>query len=548
MDPGTSVLVLDAGTTIAGTHTVHDLVLRGGAHTVGAGLPTAGGLLTLEDGTVDGGTLGAAGDVTQAAAFDGGSGTLVVTGAANQTFTGAATIGTGDLPDVDIAKSGGTLTLSGTIRLSDADWTHITGAVIPGASLVVFSGTSTVSADGMSFFDLTVNGGTTTLAEDLFVGGDLTVLAGALDGGGQTASVAGDVTVDGAIAADTMSLRMNGTAPQNLGGAAADIGLVDLVVDNAAGVAQATTVMVSGTLTLNGPLDFSGETLGIANPIAGTPASLVGDAASSLEVFGTGAGIVIPAGLSALANLILDNPNGAALAGPMTIGQGLVLTDGIIEVRPWVLTVGPAGVVTRVAGHVDGSLEKTVPIGSAVTVDFEIGDATTYAPVNVTFGMVVWSSTLTVVTVAGEHPNLATSFIRPTADVNRWWRVTNGGVLFDSADMTLHWAPSDVDPGADSAAFVVGKWDAGWTMPAVSNPTPTDITAVGLTSFSAFAVGELEDGDLPDTSGDDDSGTPALDLGLRAGVVSAVLLGLVGIVIVLTRRARPEPRTARDDG
>lgn len=535
LNPGTSILVLDAGTTLAGSHILNDVVLRGGGHTVGAGMPTVGGLLTLENGTIVGGTLGAAGDVTQAAAFDGGTGLLTFTGAANQTFTGSATVSTGDLPDVNIEKPGGTFSLAGTIRLTSADWTHAAGAVNPGTSVVVFSGTSSVGAAGMTFFDMTVNGGTTTLAEDLFVVGDLTVSAGTLDGGGHTATIAGDLFVDGAIAADTLNLVLNGLAPQSVGGAGASIDVVDLDVNNTAGVTQGTTAMVSGTMTLNGPLDFSGETLGIANPIGGTPANLVGDPASSLEVFGTGAGIVIPSGISALANLTLENPNGVSLAGPMTIGQGLFLTDGIVEARPWVLTIGPGGTVTRTSGHVDGSLRKTAPLGSAVTVTFEIGDEATYAPAIVTFGAVLSSSTLTAVTTGGEHPNLGSSVISPSADVNRWWRVTNGGVVFDSADVMLGWAPSDVDPGADPAAFAVGRLVAGWTLPVVSNPTPTTIIAVGLTSFSDFAVGELENGDMPDTAGADRD-RPTADPALRAAVIAAVLLGLVAIGAGLTRR------------
>jgi hypothetical protein len=58
--------------------------------------------------------------------------------------------------------------------------------------------------------------------------------------------------------------------------------------------------------------------------------------------------------------------------------------------------------------------------------------------------------------------------------------------------------------------------------------------AYNLTSFSEFAVGELEEDDpLPDTAG----GLGAqMDLGLRAVLVSLGLLGLVALVAGLTRR------------
>ena len=189
----------------------------------------------------------------------------------------------------------------------------------------------------MAFFDLQVTGGTVTLLGDVNVGGDLWVSGGTLDLAGMTATVDGDVTVDGAVAG-TGNLVLGGVVPQTLGGAAATIGLHDLTADNPTGVTTATEVQVAGTLTLLGPLSFSGQTLGIANPIAGTPTNLTGDAASTLEIFGSGAGIVIPASLPVLANLLVDNPNGAALAGPITIGQTLTLADGILRSRPWVLT------------------------------------------------------------------------------------------------------------------------------------------------------------------------------------------------------------------
>ncbi len=287
VDAGTSLLVLEAGTTISGSHTLHDIHLRGGAHTVGAGMPTAGGTLTLEDGTVDGGTLGAAGAITQLVTFDGGSGTLVVVGAADQTFTGASIVWSGDLPNIDVDKTAGTLTLAGTLRLDGANWVHTGGAVDAAASTVVFSGTSGIGAPGMAFNDLTVNGGVTTLSADLDVDDELLVMsASTLDAAGFTVAAGGDMTVDGSFAAGGGALLLDGAVPQTLGGASAAIGLFDLTTSNPAGVSLDLDVQVDGTLTLNGPIDFGGQLLGIANPIAGTPTNLTGNPASALEVFG----------------------------------------------------------------------------------------------------------------------------------------------------------------------------------------------------------------------------------------------------------------------
>jgi hypothetical protein len=503
-------------------------------------VPTAGGTLTLDNGTIDGGTFGAAGPIDQLSTFDGGSGTLEINGATDQTFTGSATLALGDLPNVVIDKSGGTLFLVGTLRMSGASWTHIGGAVDAGTSLVVFAGTNSLAAAGMSFNDLTVNGGTTTLSEDLNVLGDLVVAAGTLNGAGMTITVGGDVTVDGAFTPGTGMLVMNGVAPQILGGAAASIGLYDFTVNNAAGVTITTDVSVAGSLTLNGPLDISGQTLGIANPIVGTPTDLTGDPLSSLVVSGTGSGIVIPSSLPVLANLTLDNPNGAALAGPMTIGTLLTLTDGVLDAGVWVVVIDPAASVARTAGHVSGELRKTIPLGAGVASTFEIGDATTYAPVSLLFGVVSASGTITASTTPGEHPSIGSSVINPARDVNRWWSLVNGGTTFDALTATFTFDPADVDPGASTAAFVVAKWDGAWALPVSGAALPTSITAFGMTSLSEFAVGEVESADLPDTAQGVAIPAPAVFL-------ASLLAGLMVLAGLAVPSMRARHRTAPVD-
>ena len=528
MDPGTSTVYFDTTVTITGTHSLYNVYLSGGAHTVtGGDTLTALGTLTLDNGTINGGTIAAAGDLAQLSTFDGGTGLLRVIGTGNQTFDGFATIGAGNLPAFEIEKPSGILTLSGTIRTTN-DWTHISGTLDPDASLVVFSTGLTIDAAGMTFADIQVTSGTAALASDLNVGGNLFVSGGTLNAAGTTVTVGGDVTIDGAFTPGTGLLDMNGVAPQTLGGAAASISLYDFSVNNAAGVTITTDVSVAGTLTLNGPLDISGQTLGIANAIAGTPTDLTGDPLSSLVVSGTGAGIVIPSSLPVLANLTLDNPNGAALAAPLTIGSLLTLTDGVLDAGAWVVVIDPAASVARTAGHVSGALQKTIPLGAGVAVTFEIGDATTYAPVSLLFGMVSGSGTITASTTAGEHPNIGSSVIDPAQDVNRWWSLVNSGVVFDTLDATFTFDPADVDPGASTAAFVVAKWDGAWVLPASGAALPTSITAFGMTSLSEFAVGEVESGDLPDTA----QGTP---IGLGTLLIG---VGLLGLVVFVMRRTR----------
>ena len=524
VDPGSSLVVFDSGTTISGTHTLHDVLITGGAHTIGSGTPTAGGTLTLDNGTIDGGTFGAAGDIVQLPTFDGGTGTLEVNGAGAQTFTGSATLTAGNLPDVRI-DAGGLLTLIGTIRTTN-DWTYVGGGVNPGSSLVVLAGTLTVDSGAMSFNDLTVNGGATSLASDLDVNRDLTIAAGTLNGGLATLHVGGNVTVDGTFVAGMSELIMDGGTPQVIGGAAPGIGLYGLTVTSGAGTTLTNATAVAGTLTLLGPLDFSGQTLSIANALAGTPTNLGGNAASSLIISGNGVGIVIPSSLPILANLTIDNANGAAVSDDLTVGTLLSLTDGVLDSGTHVTIVSPGGSVSRTSGHVAGALRKTIPtdVGLSITL-FEIGDLSVYAPVSLTFNTVTTSGTITASTTAGEHPAIGASVIDPAADVNRWWQIVNEGTVFSTVDARFTWDLSDVDPGANPANFVVVKWDGSWALPPSGGATGTTIVAYGMTSFSEFAVGEvLDEGDgLPDTAQRNDPDR----------VPRIVLLEVLGAMILL---------------
>ncbi|HLE58275.1 MAG TPA: hypothetical protein VJA85_01370 [Candidatus Limnocylindria bacterium] len=516
IDAGTSTIYFDSTVTITGTHSLYNVYLSGGAHTVAGGdTLTALGTLTLDNGTISGGTMAAAGDITQLSTFNGGTGRLAIIGAADQTFIGSATTTAGTLPDLEINKVGGTLTLSGTIRTT-RDWTHLAGAVDPDSSTVVLAGTLSVDAGGMAYADLLVTAGTAMLADDL-TAADLAVTAGTLAIGPYAVLASGDVTVDGGLTVTTGMLVMNGLTGQTLGGAAA-IGLHDLTISDPAGVIQTTSVAVAGTLDLGGPLTFAGQSLTITHAITGAPDSLAGDALSTLIISGTGSGIVIPSSLASLLDLAITNANGAALAGPLTVMGTLTLGGGNLDAGSDVLSIGTAGGVNRTAGQVIGALQKWVPIGLGVSLTFEIGDAATYTPISATFGAVWVNGQLTASTMPGEHPSVATSPIDPAADVNRWWTLINAGVAFDTVDATFTFAPADLDAPAQTGQFIVVKWDGSWATPASGGNTATTITASGMSSFSEFAVGE-----------------PAADLTVsKDGPASAIAGDPAGIDYVLT--------------
>jgi len=202
------------------------------------------GDVALTDGSIAGsGAVEARANVTQASTYDGGLGNLWISGSGDQTFTGSATAIAGDLPNVTINKSAGTLTLAGTLRIVAANWTYVTGAVDPGTSTVIFTGVLTVTGShtltNVEFQGAgikTVAAGTTLTA-----GGTLTLTDGDINTG--TLAAQGDITQASTFDGETGTLLINGTGNQTFIGTAI------------AGVTDLTNVVInkpSGTLTLGG--------------------------------------------------------------------------------------------------------------------------------------------------------------------------------------------------------------------------------------------------------------------------------------------------------
>ncbi len=518
LDPAASTVVFAATLTISGDHRLANVTFSGAnrIYTL-AGTTTLGvdGLLTLTDGSINTGRVSARGDISQASTFDGGTGSLLIDGSAGQTFTGSATTAAGSLPAVTINKPSGSLTLAGTIRTT-TNWTYLGGILDPGASTVVFAG-GTVTSVGMAFHDVTINGGTTTLGSamtmdhdlvvnagtlttsvagyGLAVAGRLTVL-GTLTANSSAITVGGDLTVSGTFVAGSSLVALVGAGGQTIAGV---VGLTfhDLTANDPVGVSLATDIVVDGVLDLPAGLTVGAHRLTVRNPIAGIPTNLAAGATSTIVVSGTAAGIVLPSSVVQLLGLTLADPSGLTISADLDIVGRLTLTSGVLDAAGSTVAMGPAATVTRTSGHVAGVLRKHVPTGTGSSLTFEIGDLTSHTPVAVVFGTVTAAGELAAGTTPGDQPAIAGSGVSAVRGVNRYWTLTNSGVVFDTYDATFTFVPGDVDPGADPLAFIVGKLDgATWILPSVGVRTMTSTQATGLTSFSDFVLGEPPSADL----------------------------------------------------
>jgi hypothetical protein len=142
--------------------------------------------------------------------------------------------------------------------------------------------------------------------------------------------------------------------------------------------------------------------------------------------------------------------------------------------------------------HVNAKMKKLVPVNaSPQTFTFEIGDATTYAPVNLTVLSASTAGSITVNTTGTDHPQIAASGINASKSVNRYWTIGKIGLVLSSYNATLNYASSDIDAGASSSVFVVKKYSSGWSRTTTGSRTSTSTQSLGLTTFEDFVVGEV---------------------------------------------------------
>lgn len=195
VNAGTSVVNLLKHTTLSGQNlSLYDLTISGNFSitTISSGLVwTSTHLLTLGGTTswyqINTGTLNAKGDVLvtniNTSNNVGGNALLLFDGSANQTLTGSGVAGGGKLPQVQINKTGGTLTLSNSIISTDNSWTYIAGNVdaSTNTSTVDFYKTSVIDGQGtstvMAFHHVIVSG-FISLGGNMDVNGDFTIRSG----------------------------------------------------------------------------------------------------------------------------------------------------------------------------------------------------------------------------------------------------------------------------------------------------------------------------------------------------------------------------------
>lgn len=392
----------------------------------------------------------------------GNTSTFSFDGNAAQTISGSAST---SFTNVEIANTSAPVSVASNISASGT-FTVNSGATLAPLEAIVVSGGGTLTGSGT--IRITRTAGTSNLSDQYTITNKtLTNL---------TAEYAG-------ASAQTISAIVHG----------------GLTLNNAAGASlQSGTTTVGGTLTLsNGTLAVGSQTLALNGPaIAGTSANLLTTSASSLSFGGSSAGVFLPSHIAQLNSLTLNNANGLSLSNPLSV-TSLVLTNGVIDMAGNTLTVtGPCTTnVTRTTGYVQSAVRLTFPAAASTCV-FHVGTGNAYAPITVVKPATGAPGALTGSTVGSEHAEIASSPINATKNVNRHWLLTDDTINAANYGVTLGFISGDVDVGAATAEFIVGRHNGTtWTSPDVgtrtSTSTATTSTAViGPLTAASFAVGE----------------------------------------------------------
>jgi hypothetical protein len=431
-------------------------------------------------------------------------------------LSGGGTVNTtlnGDLLNSGVLSALGTTTFSGaalqTLSLINATTTVALTVNFNGSVSPVLNSTA---APQFGYININNTGGVNpSVGWNILYG--LTVGSGAsFNGGTSSHNILGYLTNNGTItsngivsflpsAAATVNLGSNFSSTDRVyfGGANALTLLgtpvsfrnVNITNTNAAGITPSSDWILTKDLTVasGSILNAGNHSYSVAHNISNS--GTINSGTSTFTLNGTGTQDVNSA--SAFNNLTINNSGGSAtLSANATVNGVLNFVSGKIQTDTKSLIQPSSGTVTGASqstGWVNGQLQKTIATGTT-SKTFEVGGPNNYTPVTVAFTGVTTAGDLTASAVSGDHASISASTINATKSVNRTWTLTNSGIVFTNYSATFNFVAGDIDAGASTSAFIVGKYSGGsWTYPTVGTRTSTSTQVTGLTSFSDFQIG-----------------------------------------------------------
>ncbi len=339
-----------------------------------------------------------------------------------------------------------------------------------------------------------------------------------------TATVAGTAPVYGT----SSTLRYQGSAAQITGIEMIPVFSGDggVIINNPSGVSLAASVTINSGLNLmSGAFNVGGNTLTLNGPaISGTPGNLSTTSSSSLIFGGSSAGVSIPASVTSLNNLTINNSNGVNLNSSLTLASGgiLTLTEGILDAGSYIIEVTNSS-ASAVSGSAEsfvnvttGGLQRSLPASLSGTGNnflFPIGEGGAYKAISLldvntgATGPVLSASVSPNGALNGD--NISVGEIQP-----RYWSLFNinsGNFtraaieLFDNGlDITRTICMAPAPAGIYSAIGGIPGMNS-IISPSILNPGP--YFAIGILDYDVFYSYKSGDWHDPYTWTSDPSGT-----------------------------------------
>jgi hypothetical protein len=379
--------------------------------------------------------------------------------------------------DVTVAgltiNTGGVLSLgSRTLTLTDGGITN-SGTLTGGTGTLILAFTAQRTLSGSGLYDLnhlTVNasGGTVNLSSGV-----------TLHVGGNFAKQSGSFRCNSVLdaASNSCTLDFDGGGSSTLSWATSSILPWNITVQ------AGTTVNIgasNNTFTLRGSLEGSGT-------LTASAGTITFDTVTTVNL----------AGNKTLNNVVLNTANGMTLGSDLTINGTLTLTSGKVVTGANSLILGSGGSISGAGAgkYVSGNLRVPFAAGSPAAYTFPVGDSASYIPIILDFGTVSTAGSVTASTQNSVCGNFSSSNIDPNNYINRCWTLTNGGVVFDTYDVTLTYDSTlDFHGSIDESLLDIQKYSASWSNPPGSStayPALDQVKAVGYTAFSDFAMGNV---------------------------------------------------------
>ena len=454
---------------------------------------SAGGTLTVANGA----TLKIGGTGTLPANYSthviGATGTVEYAGST----TTVASLNSGqDYGNLTISGSG--VTTSNSFGVATALTVSNGGSLISYGTVTMRNGSSISNSGTLQFLVLAIaDSATVTTSSSFDVTASLSVGSGAnfSPSSGTITMYGGSLANSGTLAFQNFAVAANQTVTGS-----GDFSVAGTFTVNTGAMfspSAARIISGSGTLTGSGTVKVS-RTAATAD--FSSQYTISNKTLTNLTVSYEGASAQVISALT-YGGLSVNNAAGVTLAGDTTVNGLMNLYFGTITTSAYRLIISSTGSVNRTLGRVVGNFQKYVATG-ATSKTFEIGDATRYTPVAVSFGNVTVAGNLTAKSTAGDHANIGSSGINSAKSVNRYWTLTNNGIAFTDYNATFTFVAGDIDGGANTDNFIVGKYDVGtWTYPTVGTKAATSTQITGVTSFSDFQIGEYLQYTLTYTAG-----------------------------------------------